>query len=104
MPRARKIRVDAENTAPKVSKKKQKETPAKKQKYEPEWTLGHGRTVINIILGVQKSEANNAKSIVELTKLYKTVSELHIGCRFDSTECFSLFRWATRNSSSSSRR
>lgn len=75
MPKPRKVRVEIENEPPKVSKKKNnsKETPAKKQKYEPEWMLGNGRTVINIILSVQKSDVNNAKSIAELTKLYKVV-------------------------------
>jgi hypothetical protein len=74
MPKPRKVRVEVENEPPKASKKKNVQTPSKKQKFEPEWTLGNGRAVINIILSVQKSDVNNAKSIAELTRLYKVVS------------------------------
>jgi endonuclease III len=76
MPKPRKIRVEVENNEPPVVKKKNnsKETPAKKLRYEPEWMRGDGRTVVNLILSVQKSDINNVKVTAELAKLYKSVS------------------------------
>jgi hypothetical protein len=79
MPKARKIRVPSEEIeeAPKAAKAKKnvsKETPAKKQRFEPEWMRGDGRVVTNLVLSIQKSDVNNAKVSQELAKLYNSVS------------------------------
>jgi hypothetical protein len=79
MPKGRKIRVLSEEIVemPKTAKPKKnvpKETPAKKQRFEPEWMRGDGRVVTNLVLSIQKSDVNNVKVSQELAKLYNSVS------------------------------
>jgi hypothetical protein len=48
----------------------------KKSKDEPVWMRGEAPEVAKLILSVQKSDVNNNRVIVELTKLYKRVSDM----------------------------
>lgn len=83
-------------------KKSSKETPAKKIKLEPEWMRGDGRTVVSLILSVQKSDINHAKVMTELTKLYNSV---RISLKnIANFSLFSCFRWDTKRSCQCSRR
>lgn len=64
--------VEVAEETPVVRKSKVK--PAKKHKNEPEYMAGDGTTVATLILGIQKTDKNNPKTIKDLTKLYQRVS------------------------------
>ncbi|KAG5679101.1 hypothetical protein PVAND_008694 [Polypedilum vanderplanki] len=78
MPRSRKIAIKKhengkleEKVIEKPKKVKKGETPAKKQKIEPDYITGDGLNVIKAILSVQKTDCNNQKALAELKKLYE---------------------------------